>query len=83
MGAFDNKEDFYIFLLIFHHKWMFPYHLKVTMWHISVEGLDQRNIVCEYEVNPLTNEKVIRGKRNFNTNCLRRWTPTRIHQTIS
>jgi len=27
------------------------------------------NNVCEYEVNWLTNEKVIRGKRNYNTNC--------------
>jgi len=23
--------------IIFQHKWMFPYHLKVTMWHISVK----------------------------------------------
>ena len=41
------------------------------------KGLDQSNIVCEYEVNQLTNEKVIRGKRNFNANCLRRQTPAR------
>ena len=25
------------------------------------KGLDLSNIVCEYEVNPLTNDKVIRG----------------------
>ena len=29
------------------------------------KGLDQSNNECEYEVNRLTNEKVIRGKRNF------------------
>jgi len=29
---------------------------------------DQSNIVCEYEVNRLTNETIIRGKRNFNAN---------------
>jgi len=50
------KPDFYIFLLIFQHKWMFPYQCK---------GLDQRNIVCEYEVNLSTNEKVITEKQNF------------------
>mgnify|MGYP006890309192 FL=1 len=32
-------------------------------------GLDQSNIVCEYEVNLQTNEKVITKKQNFNTNC--------------
>jgi len=36
------KPDFYIFLLIFQHKCIFLvlcklYHLKVTMWHISVK----------------------------------------------
>jgi len=30
--------------------------------------LDQSNIVCEYEVNLSTNEKVITEKQNFNTN---------------
>jgi len=33
------------------------------------KGLDLRNNVCEYEVNRLTDEKGIRGKRNFNANC--------------
>ena len=33
------------------------------------KGLDQSNIVCEYEVNLPTNEKVITEKQNFNTNC--------------
>ena len=32
------------------------------------KGLDQSNIVCEYEVNLSTNEKVIIQKQNFNTN---------------
>ena len=31
------------------------------------KGLDQSNIVCEYEVNLSTNEKVITDKQNFNT----------------
>ena len=30
------------------------------------KGLDQSNIVCEYEVNLSTNEKVITEKQNFN-----------------
>jgi len=33
------------------------------------KGLDQINIVCEYKVNPSTNEKVLTEKQNFNTNC--------------
>ena len=33
------------------------------------KGLDQSNIVCEYEVNLSTNEKVISEKQNCNTNC--------------
>jgi len=41
---------------------MFPYYKKVTMWHINVK------VVCEYEVNLSTNEKVIIQKQNFNTN---------------
>ena len=31
--------------------------------------LDQSNIVCDYEVNLSTNEKVITEKQNVNTNC--------------
>ena len=30
------------------------------------KGLDQSNIVCEYEINPLANEKVITEILNFN-----------------
>jgi len=33
------------------------------------KGLNQTNIVCEYEVNMSTNEKVINEKQTFNTNC--------------
>jgi len=33
------------------------------------KGVDQSNIVCEYEVNLSTNEKVINEKQNLNTNC--------------
>ena len=33
------------------------------------KGLDQSNIVCEYEENLSTNEKVITEKQNFNTTC--------------
>jgi len=33
------------------------------------KGLDQSNIVCEYEVNLSTNEKVITEKQNINTKC--------------
>jgi len=33
------------------------------------KGFYQSNIVCEYEVNLSTNEKVITEKQNFNTNC--------------
>jgi len=35
------------------------------------KGSDHSNIVCEYEVNLSTNEKVITEKQNFNTNCSR------------
>jgi len=46
---------------------MFPYHMKVTMWQISVKVLiDRSNIVCEYEVNSMTNDKVITEIQNFN-----------------
>ena len=39
-------------------------HNDACLW----KGIDLSNNVCEYEVNWLTNEKVIRGKRNFNAN---------------
>ena len=40
-------------------------HNVTCLW----TSLDLSNNVCEYEVNWLTNENVIRGKRNFNGNC--------------
>ena len=36
---------------------------------IFVKGLDLSNNMCEYEVNQLTYEKVIKGKRIYNANC--------------
>jgi len=33
------------------------------------KDLKQSNIVCEYEVNLSSNEKVINEKQNVNTNC--------------
>ena len=41
------------------------------MWHISVSlVLNQSNIVCEYEVNMSTNEKVITEKNKKNQHKL-------------
>ena len=70
---------------------MFPYHLKVTMWDISVK-VSTKATLCEYEVNLSTNEKVITEKQNFNTNCKKNnieyrgqyeANPGWIHQSIS
>ena len=51
------------------------------------KGHDLSNNLCEYEVNPLPNEFYLRGKRNFNGNCLRRRAaaqpPGHIFQAIS
>jgi len=33
------------------------------------KGLTQSNLVCDYEVNMSTNEKVITENKTFNTNC--------------
>ena len=41
-------------------------HLKVKVTMLQVGEKDLSNNVCEYEVNRLTNAKVIRGKLNFN-----------------
>ena len=60
-------------LLIVQHKWMLV-HLS-TMQTLLFEGhnvayqckgLNQGNIVCEYEVNPFTNDKDITEIQNFN-----------------
>ena len=68
------KPDFYTFLLIFQHKGMFfstmqtlPFECRNVAYQFK--GLDQSNIVHEYEVNLSNNEKVITEKQNFNTNC--------------
>jgi len=45
-------------------------NIKVIWWSRSQcwwKGRDLSNIVCEYEVNPLTNDKVITEIQNFNT----------------
>ena len=61
------KPDFYIFLLIFQHKWMFLSKMQTLPFEghnmaYQCKGLDHSNIVCEYEVNLSTNEKVITQK---------------------
>jgi len=48
-------------------------HNAACLW----KGLEISNNVREYEVNMLTNENVIRGKRNFNANCLQWQKPAR------
>jgi len=40
-------------------------HNDACLW----KGIDINNNVRKYAVNRLTNENVIRGKRNFNANC--------------
>ena len=39
---------------------------NVAYW---CKGVNQSNIVCEYEVNLSTNENVITEKHNLNPNC--------------
>jgi len=58
---------------------------RSTCWW---KGLDLSINVCEYEVNRLTIEQVIRGKRNFNANDVDRRTsrpnhPHGFQQSIS
>ena len=65
------KPDFCMFLLIFQHKWMFLSIMQTLPFEghnvaYQCKGLDQSNIVCEYEVNPLTNDKDITEIQNFN-----------------
>ena len=64
------KPDFY-FSSNFPHKWMFLSTMQTLPFEghnvaYQCKGLDQSNIVCEYEVNPLTNDKVITEIQNFN-----------------
>ena len=63
-----------MFLLFFQHKWMFLSTMQTLQFKghnvaYQSKGLYQSNIVCEYEVNLSTNEKVITEKQNFSTNC--------------
>ena len=47
-------------------------HLKVTMLHVCEKVLTYVCVcvcVCVYEVNQLTNDKVIEEKKNVNANC--------------
>ena len=65
------KADFFIFLLIFQHKWMFLSTMQTLPFEghnvaYTCKGLDQSYIVCEYEVNPLTNDKAITEIQNLN-----------------
>ena len=58
------KPDFYVFLLIFQHKWMFLSTMQTLPFEghnvaYQCKGLNQSNSVCEYKVNLSTNEKVI------------------------
>ena len=67
------KPDFFIFLLIFQHKWMFLSTVQTLLFEghnvaYQCKGLNQSNIVCEYVVHLSTNEKVITEKQNFNEN---------------
>jgi len=59
-------------------------HTVICSW----KGFDLSNDVCEYEVNRLINEKVIRGKQNFNATVYHAGRPSdrppgRIHRSIS
>ena len=54
------------------HKWMFLSTMQTLPFEghnvaYQCKGLDQSNIVCEYEVNLSTNEMVITEIQNFNT----------------
>ena len=55
------------------HKWMFLSVMQTLPLEghnvaYQFKGLGQSSIVCDYEVNLSTNEKVITEKQNFNTN---------------
>ena len=71
LGWLHKKETRMPDLYIFQHIWMFMQTLlfKGHKMAYQCKVLYQSNIVCEYEVNLSTNEKVITEKQNFNTNC--------------
>ena len=79
-------KSFIIWPFIMHGKVWVTFgrqYMPACLW----TGHALNNNVCEYEVNRLTNEKVIRGKRNVNEKCLPLRMPAqlpgRIHQFIS
>ena len=79
-------KSFIIWPFIMHGKVWVTFgrqYMPACLW----TGHALSNNVCEYEVNRLTNEKVIRGKRNVNEKCLPLRMPAqlpgRIHQFIS
>ena len=39
--------------------------LDVPMLHVGEKGLDLSNIVCEYKVNPLTNDKLLQKSKTL------------------
>ena len=45
---------------------MFLFFVQMLFNSCQFKGFDQSNIVCEYEVNLSSNEKVITEKKNFN-----------------
>ena len=68
------KARLLFFLEFFQHKRTFLSTMQALPFEghnvaYQCKGLNQSNIVCEYEVNQSTNENVITGKQNFYTNC--------------
>jgi len=59
------KPGFYIFSPTFstQMKVFLPFECRNMAY--QCKGLDQSNIVCEYEVNMSTNEKVVTEQQNF------------------
>ena len=63
------KPDFFDFSPNFSTKMNVSLPLEGHIVAYKCKCLDQNHIVCEYEVNLSTNEKVITEKQNINTNC--------------
>ena len=68
--SYYRNQELYTNLVIKEQCWIsrssYGQGHDATCWW---KGLNLGNNVCKYEVNWLTNEKVIRGKQNFNANC--------------
>ena len=61
-------------VLYFQHKWMFLSTKQTLPFEgpnvaYQCKGHGKSSIMCEYEVNLSTIEKVITEKQNINTNC--------------